>query len=288
MTPTAPKPPVAPPAAPPAGSTPGAPVAPPVATPPPPPTQEQLPEPEYVPVGGEEQVTLPPNPPGEAWMAYSPEEIAQAQKELADMKPEDLLSLRNSVLALENDAKNPLYESGGIAFLELQSKTGVKINVTGRGVTTTEALVNLINGVKYAGATWGFTPIARGADLPVKRNGAPAPQGQAPSSGRNVTDSGTDVLHNIEVEAPGKDKRVVKFSVGRFQHPFNDARIRQEGGSKIIADLFDPALLWTPAHFEQMAFYNLDGQGLSVDWEKVTVTKDGKTTNYYNVLKVHA
>lgn len=222
-------------------------------------------------------------------MAYTPDEIASAQKELADMKPEDLLHLRNTVLALESGEKNPLHESGGIAFLELQSKTGVKINVTGRGITTTEALINLINGVKYAGVTWGFIPIARGADLPVKRNGSPAPQGQAPQSGgRNVTDSGTDVLHSIEVEAPGKDKRTVKFVVGQFKHPFNDARIRQDGGSKTIADLFDPALGWTPAHFEQMAFYNLEGQGLSVDWEKVTVTKDGKATNYYNVLKVHA
>lgn len=249
---------------PPPGTAPAAPAAP----PPLPPAQE----PEYVPVGGEEATVQPAAK--EPWMAYTPEEITAAQNELTQLKPDDIIRLNGELNILRQDHQLP--EAGGIAFMELQSKMGAKINITGRGTTTTEALINLIEGVKFAGARWGFTPVLRGADSPAR---------PAASSGnaRNVSDNGTDVLHSIEVEAPGKDKRVVKFSVGKFNHPFSDARIRNEGGSKTICDMFDTSLGWTPAHFEGMAFYDLEGKGYFADWEKIT--KDGK--NYYNVLRIH-
>lgn len=264
-----------PPVTPPSGTTPPAPPALPPAHEPPPQ------EPEYVPVGEEAKVQPAAK---ESWMAYTPEEITAAQNELTQLKPDDIIRLNGELNILRQDRQLP--EAGGIAFMELQSKMGAKINITGRGTTTTEALINLIEGVKFAGARWGFTPVLRGADFPARQSTTNG-NAQAQSAGqqRQTNETGTDVLNFIEVEAPGKKDRTVKFGVGKFKYPFTDARIRNDGGAETIAKLFDPALGWTPEHFAQVAYYTPEQYGsLFVDWE--CVTKGEK--KYWNVIKVHA
>lgn len=281
MTPT---PPPAPKKAPPAGAG-GAP-----ATPPPP--QPPMPEPEYIPVDGEETKPAAPvsAPPAEVWASYSPEEIQEATAEINSMKPEQLLHLRDSLHAAEKViGENPLGEAGGVAWLDLQSEKGAKISLTSRAVNPTDALINLVNAIKFADHAWKFRPILRGADyLPVKQNGSTS-AGQSPSaspaqSGRAVVETGTDILHTIEIEDPAKPQPRVLFGVGRFRHPFPDARIRNEGGAQTICDLFDKDLGWTPEHFVGPAYYaeNQLG-GLKADWEHIQ--KEGK--NYYNVLRIH-
>lgn len=276
MTPT---PPPAPKKAPPVGGAPAI----------PPPPQPPMPEPEYVPVDGDEAKPAVSAPVREAWASYSPEEIQEATAELNSMKPEQLLHLRDSLTAAEKViGENPLGEAGGVAWIDLQSEKGAKISLTSRAVNPTDALINLVNAIKFADHAWKFRPVLRGADyLPVKQNGTPSPQAQSASpvqSGRAVVETGTDILHSIEVEDPNKPSPRVLFGVGRFKHPFPDARIRNDGGAQTICDIFDKDLGWSPDHFVGPVYYaeNQLG-GLKADWEHIV--KDGK--NYYNVTRIH-
>lgn len=273
---------------PPAGGAPAAPNTPPAPAPQPP-----LPEePEYVPVG-EESAPAPAPPAGEAWATYTQEDLNAAESEIANMKPTELLALRDRLSAMEKaiGENNPLGEAGGVAWMDLFSKMGAKISLTSRALNPTDALVGLVNAVKYAGATWGFQPISthspqsQGRAAPAQQAQSSAPAPVTTADGRTILQTGTGELHYIEVEDPKKDKPSVKFHVGKFKHPFSDARIRQENGAQIIAELFDADLGWTPEHFVGPVYYAKEqfGERLFADWEQV----QKGDTKYWNVIRVH-
>jgi hypothetical protein len=255
---------------------------------------------------------------------YSPEELAKAASALKDFTPEQYLAL-HSLLSDEykqaREALSTLPEAGGIVFCELVNNKGMSFNLTGRGVTTVDAIKNLAEGVKFAKAMFGWsvkskyapeqpsdlTPInipASAARLaqpaatpgivkPVMPPLAPALSVQPPApepTYENVEgqtgdtapiETGIDVLNKIKV-----DEGKVEFSVGKFTYPFSDSR-----GPAVVASLFDQDIGFTPEHFIDGARFDPSQWSgiLYADWEKVERFSKMKKKNvfYYNIVRIH-
>lgn len=78
-------------------------------------------------------------------------EIQAAEAELSQMKGVDLLRLRRRLKQYEENASMP--EAGGIAFTRLYGANGGEINITARSLTPTQAVVDLLESVRYV-MTW--------------------------------------------------------------------------------------------------------------------------------------
>jgi hypothetical protein len=244
----------------------------------------------------------PPVPP-EPIEEYTPQEIEDAKKDIASLKPVDYLALQTYINNIEEQSKLP--EAAFIVFTELRSpNSGAALNITVRSSNPISGLDEMVSAIRYARDRYGLMPVQKHSvtqrqpdtsssastspdQRPPHAPAAPAApkapvvpaapatrqepvyQNEETAEGKK----GTNVLKKIKV-----DEGKVAFSVGDFKYPFSDSR-----GAEKVAALFDDDLGWGPEHFDvKAAVYSPADWGnetLYVDWEK--------PLKYYNVLRIH-
>ena len=87
---------------------------------------------------------------------FSKEEIEEAQNELGNMTPEDLLALREQ--ADRAQANTVLPEAVAVCFTEVFTSRGNKVSITCRGVSGRHAIDELANTLRYAREKYGMLP----------------------------------------------------------------------------------------------------------------------------------
>jgi len=252
--------------------------------------------------------THEPEPP-EPIEEYTPQEIEDAKKDIASLKPVDYLALQTYINNIEEQSKLP--EAAFIVFTELRSpNSGAALNITVRSSNPISGLDEMVSAIRYARDKYGLMPVQKHSvsqSQPKQESGHPvapvvvdtgtglgkvvAPSPHAPKAPvapvhpalrqepvyQNEEEAegkkGTNVLKKIKV-----DEGKVEFSVGDFKWPFKDSR-----GAEKVAALFDDDLGWGTEHFDvKAAIYSPADWGnetLYVDWEK--------PLKYYNVLRIH-
>jgi len=239
--------------------------------------------------------THEPEPP-EPIEEYTPQEIEDAKKDIASLKPVDYLALQTYINNIEEQSKLP--EAAFIVFTELRSpNSGAALNITVRSSNPISGLDEMVSAIRYARDKYGLMPVQKHSvsqsqpkqhDFPVNVHTAtPAPP--APVAPKAPVAPRKEPVYQNEEEAEGKkgtnvlkkikvDEGKVEFSVGDFKWPFKDSR-----GAEKVAALFDDDLGWGTEHFDvKAAIYSPADWGnetLYVDWEK--------PLKYYNVLRIH-
>lgn len=100
---------------------------------------------------------------------------------------------------------NQLHEAPAVAWTNVFSKTGAKINITVRSTSATEALDELVEAVLYAKEKYNFEVMPHGAY--VSTNGASAPASDVPQAQPVQTSNGevvTAQTKTIAVETISK------------------------------------------------------------------------------------
>lgn len=186
--------------------------------------------------------------------------------------------------AMELQATLP--EAGASVFVKLFGRSGGEASLTVRGPHIKYVLDHLDQGLRALHAKYGLSPVVEGEGAgrtyskKIPENAIRTPD-QYDEYGNPVLESGTGVINKIMVNPEGK----IEFSVGRFTYPFGDTR-----GAKKVAALFDSNTGFDESALSKPVLYTPKdwGDPLYADWIKIQKTdKNGKSANYYNVIRVH-
>jgi len=110
---------------------------------------------------------------------YTKEEIDNAKKELAAMKPEDLLNLQTELEIAQDAVELP--EAPAIAFMELRAPSGSKINLTVRAGNGKLVLDSLASAVAHARDRYGMVTVGTPmSQAPVPMEQPPLPNDESP------------------------------------------------------------------------------------------------------------
>ena len=164
----------------------------------------------------------------------------------------------------------PLPEAGGIAFTELVTKRGARINITARAETPVSALDSLVEAVEYAISKYGMkakvVPMPqnapKSAPVPAGKTSppAPAPSTVPPPAPAVPDEYGEENEMNelravrmvVEPRADGKIK--LTFYAENHKYPDLYAVRTIEGAVKMLSEVG----AWQTEHLSKPADYSID------------------------------
>jgi len=180
----------------------------------------------------------------------------------------------------------PLPEAGGIAYCEMFTEKGVKINLTGRGHTAAEAADNLVDGIMHAASKykWVADPAKLSRPAPTQYATPPPPTSYpagAPVPAVAAVVSG--VMHSNKMESkPRPDGRVDLGFFDADKPQLKYAEINACQGAADLVKILQGVGSWTPAHFAAAATYPVD---YDIHWVASTNTKKSGEP-YKNIVSV--
>ena len=118
---------------------------------------------------------------------YSPEELAEAAQDIAQLTPEAYLDMQAEKNHLIGMAEARLPEMPNVTWVDLVSpKSGAVVNFTVRGYSPEQVLDSLVRGLKYAKEHYGLIPTATGNRVAVAHT-QPKPTQAAATASASTT-----------------------------------------------------------------------------------------------------